>query len=111
MTTPPGTTVYQRPVGERFMDATATRKFRDILDGLSNTIMGVETAAAHAVEWTKPSDIAIDPSTPMDKMVDGTRPGFHVLMADGAVIFFDNGTDPELFLHLLTRAGKEVIPR
>ncbi|MEM6470354.1 MAG: DUF1559 domain-containing protein, partial [Planctomycetota bacterium] len=53
---PQGLTIYQRPVGEKTMfQEGEERRFRDVLDGLSNTIMGMEVAASSAVEWTKPS--------------------------------------------------------
>ena len=37
--------------------------FRDVRDGSSNTIMLVDVAEKDAVEWTRPDDLAYDPST------------------------------------------------
>jgi len=107
--TPPGTTVYQRPVGKRLMSPDRELKFRDITDGLSNTIMGLETLGEDAVKWTKPEDIRLDVASPLDALQDGTRDGFYVMLADGAVVFLSNQIKPELFKGLLTRNGAEVI--
>ncbi len=107
--TPPGTTVYQRPVGKRLLSPDRELKFRDITDGLSNTIMGLETLGEDAVKWTKPEDIRLDVASPFGALQDGTRDGFYVMLADGAVIFLSNQIKPELFKGLLTRNGAEVI--
>ena len=109
MTTEPSTTVYQRPAGEGMFSPNEDLKFRNILDGLSNTIMAVESLGPDAVKWTKPEDIQPDQQSPISTLDDGIRPGFHVLMADGAVIFITKEIDPVLFNGLLTRAGAEVL--
>ena len=84
-------------------------KFRDITDGLSNTIMGLETLGEDAVKWTKPEDIRLDVASPFGALQDGIRDGFYVMLADGAVTFLSNQIKPELFKGLLTRNGAEVI--
>ncbi|MEM1067359.1 MAG: DUF1559 domain-containing protein [Planctomycetota bacterium] len=109
MVTAPGTTVYQRPTGEGFMSAAEELKFQQLTDGLSNTIMGVETLAQDAVEWTKPADVQLDGGDPVGALDDGTRQGFNVMLADGAVLFFSNTIDQDLFKAMLTRAGGEAI--
>ena len=107
---PPGQTVFQVPQGTGLLfEETGTRKFRDVLDGLSNTIMGIESSRDAAVPWTKPADLEIDMSDPLAKTGDTHPGGFNVMMGDGAVIFLTNSIDPDLFRALLTRAGKETI--
>jgi hypothetical protein len=104
-----GTTVYQRPTGKAFMFANSELRFRDVTDGLSNTIMVVESVGQDAVQWTKPTDIQLDIEQPVDALEDGTRQGFHVLLADGAVVYLVNTIDPATFKAMLTRAGQEVV--
>ena len=82
-------------------------KFRDVTDGLANTIMGLESLGEDAVKWTKPGDIRLDNGAPLNALQDGTREGFHVMMADGAVVFITNQIDPDLFKGLLTQSGAE----
>jgi hypothetical protein len=106
----PGYTVFQVSQGEGLMfEDTGERKFRDVLDGLSNTIMAVESSREAAVPWTKPADLEFDLSNLLAKTGDAHQGGFHVLMADGAVVFLTNSIDQELLKRLLTRAGKEAI--
>ncbi|MGB0599970.1 MAG: DUF1559 domain-containing protein [Rubripirellula sp.] len=104
-----GTTVYQRPAGKAFMPADGELRFRDVTDGLSNTIMVVESLGQGAEPWTKPSDIQLDSDQPLEALQDGTREGFNVLLADGAVLYLTNSIDPVTFKALLTRAGQEIV--
>ena len=109
MVTPPGTTVYQRPVGKGLMSPVGKLGFRDVTDGLSNTIMGIESLGEDAVKWTQPDDIRLDKEDPLKMLQDGTRQGFHVVLADGAVVFIANQIDPVLFKAMLTRNGRERV--
>ncbi len=107
---PPGHTVFQVPHGEGLMfhDSGPTA-FRDVRDGLSNTIMVIESSPEAAVPWTKPVDMEFDLDDPLAKL-GGNRPGgFHVLMGDAAVRFIADSIDPETFKKLLTRNGAEPI--
>ena len=107
--TEPGTTVYQVPVGENYMFVSkGSTAFRDITDGLSNTIAVVETDAESAVPWTKPEDIEIDPKNPLQHMGDMSPGGFNVGLGDGSVHFISNTIDLGVFNALLTRNGGEV---
>lgn len=107
---PPGFTVFQVPVGEQVLfSETGARRFRDVLDGLSNSIMAVEANREQAVEWTKPEDIAIDLDSPLSQMGNTHPGGFHVLMADGAVKFITNSVDQDLFSALFTITGRERV--
>lgn len=88
----------------------AVTKFRDILDGLANTIMMVEAPPSEAVTWTQPEDLPVNLADPL-KMIGGKVHigGTHVMMADGAVIFITNSIDSDLLAALLTKQKGEVI--
>jgi hypothetical protein len=106
--TPPGSTIYQRPVDEGFlMDPGKEIRMADITDGTSNTIMACEAAPDKAVPWSKPDDLTIDPANPLSGLVFG--PGFQVLLADGSVRFLTANIDPQMFAALLTRGGGEPV--
>jgi hypothetical protein len=107
--TAPGTTVYQRPVGKGLMSPVGKLGFRDVTDGLSNTIMSLESLREDAVKWTKPEDVRLDSDFPLKMLLDGTREGLNVLMADGAVMYITNKMEPALFKALLTRNGREIV--
>ncbi|TWU24083.1 hypothetical protein Pla52o_20060 [Novipirellula galeiformis] len=106
----PGYTVFQLPVGaETLFPEQGERKFRDVLDGLSNTIMAVETNRSLAVPWTKPADIEIDINNPLPQLGNTHPGGFHVLMADGVVRFVTTDIVPETLKALFTYQGNEVV--
>jgi hypothetical protein len=87
------------------------KSFASVKDGMSNTILVVEAAGDKAVPWTKPQDLVIDKTNPLDGL-RGTRPGiFLALLADGSVQVFSYSIDPQALLGMFTFAGGEVIPR
>ncbi len=107
---PPGKTVFQAMVGEGLMmEPDKDNRFRDVLDGLANTIMVAEVHQDHAVPWTKPEDLEVDMDDPIAQMGHIHQGGFHVTLADGAVVFITHSIEQGLFKALLTRAGKEPI--
>lgn len=69
------------------------RKFGDIFDGLSNTVVAVELPN-HSVPWTEPNDLTVAEAlqhihaSPNPKMVS-------LLMLDGAVIRFNHLSDTD----------------
>lgn len=106
----PGYTVFQSPVGDQLLFANSgERRFRDVTDGLSNTIMAVETKQEAAVPWTKPQDLTINLDDPKSILGNSHPGGCHVLMADGAVHFVTYSVDTQLLRALLTRAGGEPV--
>ncbi|HEX6984651.1 MAG TPA: DUF1559 domain-containing protein [Planctomycetaceae bacterium] len=106
---PPGHTVFLAPVGEGFaFDGMAGTMFQDITDGTSNTVLLVEAPAEKAVPWTRPEDLPIDREKPLAGLARG-RDSFGVLLGDGSVHRISTKIDPQVFLHLLTRAGGEVV--
>ncbi|TWU08038.1 DUF1559 domain-containing protein [Stieleria varia] len=105
-----GLTVFQALVGESLMfDPEGASKFRDITDGLSNTLMVVETDASQAVQWTQPADVEINMDDPISQMGHIHQGGFHGLFGDGAVRFMTHTIDVDLFKALLTKNGGEVV--
>jgi hypothetical protein len=85
-----GKTIYLLPVGKEkeaafkdgpegpFLPAT-------FIDGTSNTIFIVESDDEHAVPWTKPEDLKIDPEHPERGLGGHFHRGFLVALADGSV--------------------------
>ena len=117
---PPGFTVYQVPYTDvsdgsnpefraLFENSGEGVKFREITDGMSNTIAVVEVDAAAAVEWTKPADWEYDPSDPMHDL-GNVNPGRIIVgMADGSVNTVPTDVNPAQFDAMTTRNGGEEI--
>ncbi|MEO1523850.1 MAG: DUF1559 domain-containing protein [Planctomycetota bacterium] len=107
----PGKTVFQAPAGAGLMrdEAVKEMQFRNVLDGLSNTIMVAETSLSNAVTWTQPIDWEVDMERPLSGTGEAHSGGFNVLLGDGAVRFIAKSIDETVWRALLTRAGKEVI--
>ncbi|MBN2216637.1 MAG: DUF1559 domain-containing protein [Pirellulales bacterium] len=105
-----GATRYQVPVGPgTLFEGKQGRSIRDVTDGTTNTIMTVETDAAHAVPWTKPDDWHCDLEKPTAGLVDGDST-VRIGMADGCVRNFQADTiAPELFKGVLTISGGEPV--
>lgn len=109
---PPGQTVLHAVVGDEIgMRPSEKTAFRDFLDGLSNSILVIESTAESAVPWSKPDDVKIDLDDPLAKFIGSPRKSFRAGMADGAVTTFSDDIDPAKFKAMLTRAGREIIPR
>lgn len=85
-----------------------TTKFRDVLDGLSNTFLAVIADEDHAVTWTKPDDLPIDLQQPRRGWATGEDAAI-ALMADGATVFINPELDQSTVAALITRDGREVI--
>ncbi len=106
---PPGHTVFQLPIGKGMLfEENQETRFRDITDGLSNTLMIVEANEASAVPWTKPADAEIDLTDPAANLSTITEGGFMATFGDGAVRVI-SGLDAETLKALFTRAGGEVV--
>lgn len=93
---------------------TSAAVLADFRDGLSNTIMVVETTGLHA-HWMAPVDLKLDQMS--FQINNSAKPGIrsahpggaNVGMADGSVHFLSNETDPATLKALLTIAGGEAI--
>ncbi|MBU4272786.1 MAG: DUF1559 domain-containing protein [Planctomycetes bacterium] len=95
-------------------DGPHSRKFEEIIDGISNTIMVVEVADS-GIRWTEPRDLQFDE---IDFGINGEkRPGIgsyhrqkiHVAMCDSAVITLADSTPPEVVKALTTIDGGEDV--
>jgi hypothetical protein len=80
-------------------------KFADITDGMSNTIMLIETKGPY-VNWAEPKDIDISQGIP----TAGHHPRiFLAALADGSVRAFMSNIAPETLKALATRNGDENV--
>jgi hypothetical protein len=82
-------------------------RMRDITDGMSNSIMIVESK--HDVPWTKPEDIPYDAAKPFPKLEGIHEDGFLVLFADGSVSLIGAETTERDLRALFTKDGGEVV--
>lgn len=82
--------------------------FRDILDGLSNTLAVVEAGPEHAVPWTKPEDLAW-PADADSAFGDPDEDLFNALMIDGAVHRLPKTVTPEVLRSMITIDGTEEV--
>jgi hypothetical protein len=84
------------------------RVFKDVRDGLSNTIFVIDAPVTAAVPWTSPEPWIISPDDPM-KDIFGDRESVNVVMMDGAAIALKRSTmTNEKLKALLTIAGGEA---
>ncbi len=84
-------------------------RFRDVLDGLSNTIGVVEANPAVAVPWTKPADLRFEPGEELIGL-GGVRPGgFLAAFLDGSTRLISESVDREVLRRLfLIRDGEPI---
>ncbi len=84
---------------------------RDIAkDGMSLTIMLVETGPDKAVPWTKPADVPFDPTDPAKALGKIPAAGFITAFFDGSVRSHASSIQPEVLKAMITPAGGELIP-
>ena len=84
-------------------------KLRDVTDGLFSTILAVD--AKRDIPWTKPEEITVDLSQPVDPEQFGgfETGGFQALFGDVSVRFISEQVDPGILRALFTRAGGERV--
>jgi hypothetical protein len=106
-----GKTTYLAPVGEAlvFTGGPQPVERKNISDGTSNTIMVVDADEAHAVIWTRPEDLKIDPKQPGAGFAGHHGNGFSVVFADAAVHFLPKKMDKSQLYAFFTRNGGEVV--
>lgn len=104
-----GHTQFVLPAGKGFFgEDLGKRGFRDVIDGTSNTLMGVTVVPDKAVPWTKPGGFELDPKQAA-KILGGHDQGFLALFGDGRVQPLDPSIDAETLKALLTIAGSEIV--
>jgi hypothetical protein len=105
-------TVFQVPTGaETILSDPKGTSLAQITDGPRNTILVVETDAEHAVPWTKPEDIIINPRDPAAGLRN--HDGFFIVARpDGSLAELRADTNPATLWSYFTRAGgeKTVMP-
>lgn len=84
-------------------DWTPTR-FRDVLDGLSQTIMMIQTGADRAVPWTAPQDQMFDTENPLNTLGEISADGILVSMFDGQTAVLPADIQADVFKSLATRS-------
>ena len=83
---------------------------REITDGTSNTIIGIDAGDEHAVVWTKPDDWEFDPEPGIESIFQSHAPGgINAMFADGSVRYLRATIAPAVLRALLSRSGDEVI--
>jgi hypothetical protein len=106
-----GKTVYLAPTGATTAWPGGPKGLRfpaSITDGTSNTIFLVMADDAHAVEWTRPVDLTIDPGKPHAGL--GRQTGaFLVGMADGSAHPVQPKISKETLAAAFTPSGGEVL--
>ena len=83
-------------------------KFRDVLDGLSNTIMAIIANDDQAVTWTKPDDLEVDLDHPRRGWATGEEDAI-VVLADGATVILPPDVEDAQVAAMITRNGQELI--
>jgi prepilin-type processing-associated H-X9-DG protein len=105
-----GKTVYLAPRGEKTMFPGATGvRISEVTDGTANTIFVVEADDAHAVEWTRPEDVTVDPANPAAGLNRGHPGGLMFLFVDGSVHLIPASIAPASLWALFTRNGGELV--
>jgi len=107
---PAGKTNYQGFVGPGTVFEPGKKlKFTDVTDGLSNTVMLIETA--EAVDWAKPGGLPFDPKQPLPKLASPDGNDITgVALCDGSVRSLNLKTVTEKTLKAaITRNGGEIL--
>jgi len=78
-------------------------KLQQVADGTSNTILIVESDAAHAVVWTKPDDLPYDAKQPSKGFGFDENGMVPTLFCDGSVRMLKKSLEAETWRRLLLR--------
>lgn len=106
----PGETNYMVIVGpSTVFDGDKACKFRDIIDGSSNTILVVEVVGT-GVKWSEPVDIDVSKVNVINGPPSSNhKGGFNALLCDGSTRFLPVTISPNDLQALITRNGGEII--
>jgi len=102
-------TRYQVFVGPgSVFDQNQGRRFRDITDGMSNTIMVIETGPGKSVPWSQPADIAFEKDTDLMAAIGEPTDGKYIVgMGDGSVKEMTPESLKKVLRAMVTRGGAE----
>lgn len=90
-------------------DADGGRNFRDVTDGLSNTVVAFHAPPGESIEWSDPAPWTLSRTDPMAD-VFGTRDEVLAVMLDGSTrVLKKSDMTNEKLKALLTISGGEVI--
>lgn len=106
----PGHTTFLAPAGEKtIFGGNKPVRFRDMLDGTSNTIALVEVKPEKAVPWTAPQDYQFDPKDPLAGVRVGKDKRWLSAFADGSVRQAKSSIDAKTLLNLFQMSDGNVI--
>jgi hypothetical protein len=89
-----GLTTYLAPVGDgTVFPGKDAIQIKDITDGTSNTVIFLDADDEHAVVWTKPDDLKVNPKKPEDGLSTRHGEGYLFAFADGSVRFLTTKID------------------
>jgi hypothetical protein len=94
---------------EMVFDLPQGATFARMTDGSSNTIMILEVHPKSAVVWTKPEDLIVDATDPLQALVSQPNDGFSAAFCDGSVHFIATTIDPKTLLNLLQMNDGNVV--
>jgi hypothetical protein len=101
-------TNYRVPAGKGTMfEPGKATAIKEVLDGLSNTLVLVEST--EPVEWTKPEDIDYRPADPTAMLGSRHVGGYIALFGDGSVRFISARIDRVMLKALFSKADGEVV--
>lgn len=107
-----GKTTYLVPTGKQAIFKTDKgTKIREIRDGTSNTIMIVDASPDHAVIWTKPEDLVVDPDQPKNGLGGQHHESFATAFADGSARHIPNDIAAKTLRWLFNPDDGNPIPR
>lgn len=97
-----GLTTYLGISGEHSLfSGLEGRTIKSITDGTSNTIGIVDAMTDHAVAWTQPEDLKVDPKNPHKGLAGQLEKKFRVGFCDGSVRAVPDSITPENLRRLL----------
>ncbi|MBI3861370.1 MAG: hypothetical protein HY290_05700 [Planctomycetia bacterium] len=107
-----GKTTYLVPVGKDLMFRGDDKGvgFADVKDGISNTLLVVQSDEQHAVPWTSPQDLAVDLKKPAAALVDYPEIGAPVVVGDGRVVSLRKGIEAKPLAAFFTRNANDQAP-
>jgi Protein of unknown function (DUF1559) len=84
-------------------------KIGEVTDGTSNTLFIVDADDDHAVTWTKPEDLKLDPKDPQKGLKGRFGSSFLAAFVDGSVRQLPKTISKETLNALFTRNGGEAL--